>query len=461
MGSGKRVSTRSALCIDVEIAIAAALSGYCARSGLRIVDARGGVPAELESSRVAVAVIGLSREGGFELERVRALAKLLRGAPIVVLARDLGAETAFRLSGLGVADLIELPAEPLDVVARVSLQLANSGRSSMLAALVGESAPIRALRDEVASAARVESKVLIQGETGTGKSLVARLIHDLSTRARAPFVHVDCAALSPTLIESELFGHEKGAFTGAAGLRRGRFELAAGGTIVLDEIGDLDAALQSKLLRVLEDRVFERVGGSQSLPMSARVIAATCHDLLRQVQLGRFRMDLYFRLNVIQLVVPPLRERRDDVPALVRATAMRLCSTLGIASPSFTDSFYDRLRAHGWPGNVRELVNVLERLLVQGGARAYEAEDLAGLLQDAVWQEDSTQTPADRARPARGADSELPDDPDEAADADRIAAALREAGGNVSRVSRRLDLPRGTLRHRIHKYHLDHLIQRD
>jgi len=455
------VSTRTALFVDVEVAYAAALSGWCARSGLRAVDAEGGAPAELEPRAIAVVVLGVARGGDASFERVRALAKLLRGAPIVVLGRDLGAETAFRLSRLGIADLIELPAEPLDVVARVSLQVASSGGSSELAALVGESAPIRALREEVLSASRVESKVLIQGETGTGKSLVARLIHELSHRKQAPFVHVDCAALSPTLIESELFGHEKGAFTGAAGLRRGRFELAAGGTIFLDEIGDLDAALQSKLLRVLEDRVFERVGGSQSLPMNARVIAATCHDLLRQVQLGRFRMDLYFRLNVIQLVVPPLCERRDDVPALVRATAMRLCSTLGIASPSFSDSFYDRLRAHRWPGNVRELVNVLERLLVQSGARVYDAEDLVGLLQDATWEEDSAPTSADRARPARGPDSELPADPDEAADAERIAAALREAGGNVSRVSRRLDLPRGTLRHRIHKYRLDHLIQRD
>jgi transcriptional regulator with GAF, ATPase, and Fis domain len=341
------------------------------------------------------------------------------------------------------------------VVARVAACVATSGEPPELAALVGESASIRALREEVRSIARVESKVLLQGETGTGKSLVARLIHELSQRGAGPFVHVDCAALSPTLIESELFGHEKGAFTGAAGMRRGRFELAAGGTIFLDEIGDLDAPLQSKLLRVLEDRVFERVGGSHSVTMSARVIAATCHDLMREVQRGRFRMDLYFRLNVIKLVVPPLRERIDDLPALVRATAQRLSGTLGVQPPSFTDSFYERLGEHEWPGNVRELVNVVERLLVRGGSRTFDSEDLDGLLQDGT-----ARGPADPS--SREIDlPELDLDPDEAADSERISEALREAGGNVTRVARRLEIARSTLRHRIHKYRLERLIPED
>ena len=450
------MSTRTALLLDVDIACAAAISGWCARNGLRVVDAEGSAPAELEPRSVAVAILGLSRGDDVGFERVRALAKLLRGAPIVVLARGLSSELAFRLSRLGVADLVDLPAPPLDIVARVCSHVATFGGSSELAALVGQSAPMLALRAEVEGTARVESKVLLQGETGTGKGLVARLIHDLSHRKQGPFVHVDCAALSPTLIESELFGHEKGAFTGAAGLRRGRFELAASGTIFLDEIGDLDAPLQSKLLRVLEDRVFERVGGSQSLSMSARVIAATCHDLMRQVQKGRFRQDLYFRLNVIKLVVPPLRERQEDVPALVRATAQRLSATLGIAPPSFADSFYERLRTHAWPGNVRELVNVLERLLVQGGARTYEAVDLDGLLQAEPEPE-----PVARSAGPSPVRPELELEVDEIADAERLANALREAGGNVSRVSRRLELPRGTLRHRIHKYQLEHLIQKD
>jgi DNA-binding NtrC family response regulator len=447
------------LLLDVDVAYAAALSGWSARNGLRVVDAEGGSPAELEPRGIAVAVLGLSRYDDLALERVRALAKLLRGVPIVILSRGVGAEFAFRLSRIGIADLIEVPAEPLDVVARVASHVASVGGSSELAALVGQSAPMQLLQTEILGAAHVESKVLLQGETGAGKGLVARLIHQLSHRKLGPFVHVDCAALSPTLIESELFGHEKGAFTGAAGLRRGRFEAAAGGTIFLDEIGDLDAPLQSKLLRVLEDRVFERVGGSQSQPMSARIIAATCHDLLRQVQKGRFRQDLYFRLNVIKLVVPPLRERLEDMPALVRSTSHQLCSTLGIASPSFADSFYERLRAHTWPGNVRELVNVIERLLVQGGARTFEGRDLDPLLRPEPEHEPAQSVSgAPSAAPMRAA---LDLDVDEAADAERIANALREAGGNVSRVSRRLELPRGTLRHRIHKYRLEHLIQKD
>jgi len=451
------VSRSEVLLIDVDVQSAAPLVGWCARSGLRAVDANGFAPAGLDPAAVAVAVVGLAAGENAELERIRALGKLLRGAPVVALARGLGAEDGFRLCRAGVAELIALPADPLDLVARVSALVAKVGDASELAALVGQSAPMRVLRDEVKGIAGVESKVLLQGETGTGKSLVARLIHELSPRREGPFVHVDCAALSPTLIESELFGHERGAFTGAAGMRRGRFELAAGGTIFLDEIGDLDAALQSKLLRVLEDRVFERVGGSQSLPMNARVIAATCHDLMREVQRGRFRMDLYFRLNVIKLVVPALRERLEDVPALVRATSRRLCATLGVAEPAFADSFYARLATHDWPGNVRELVNVLERLLVRGESRVLEAPDLDGLLEAdaAPASESSSEEVRIESQVPRGLG------PDEAREAELIANALRETGGNVLRVARRLEISRAKVRHRIHKYRLEDLARKD
>ena len=450
-----------ALFLDVETQYAAALGGWCARNSIRVLESHTELTSALGRREVVVVVVGLSGADETAFERVRMVAKTARGVPVVVLGRELGGELAFRCAGLGVAAVIDLPAPTLDVVARVATHVGTGTTSPEVASLIGQSEPMQGLRREVHEAARVDSKVLLQGETGTGKGLVARLVHELSSRRGEPFIHVDCAALSPTLIESELFGHEKHSFTGAGGLRRGRFEIAASGTIFLDEIGDLDATLQSKLLRVLEDRVFERVGGSQSLPMTARVIAATCHDLAQLVSQGRFRPDLYFRLNVISISVPPLRERLDDLPALARAAVERLSETLGIPAPAIGDSFFAPLRQHRWPGNVRELFNVVERILVRGRAGTLEADDLEGLLARSV-------PPPAAVLADRGVEAELrtaasPADlsPSEQADALRLAEALRETGGNVSRVSRRLEMPRGTLRHRIHKYRLDHLVQKD
>jgi two-component system response regulator HydG len=197
--------------------------------------------------------------------------------------------------------------------------MSDSGDAELGRELVGESRAMRRLRAEIRAVAPLRATVLLTGETGTGKGAAARALHARSSRARGPLVHVDCAALSPTLIESELFGHERGAFTGALERRTGRFELAASGTVFLDEIGELDERQQAKLLRVLHDREFERIGGVATLPMTARVVAATSRGLLREVREGRFRADLYFRLNVVPLRLPPLRERRSDVPLLVRA----------------------------------------------------------------------------------------------------------------------------------------------
>ena len=462
------MAERIALLLDLETEYAAALGGWCARHGISVGESDVELAPSLDRRSLAFVVVGLSAHQDTALERVRTVTKAARGAPVIVLARGLGGELAFRCARLGVADIIELPAPTLDVVARVALHAGASSGSPELATLVGQSEAMQQLRREVREAARVESKLLLQGETGTGKGLVARLVHELSSRRREPFVHVDCAALSPTLIESELFGHEKHAFTGAGGLRRGRFEAAGAGTIFLDEIGDLEGPLQSKLLRVLEDRMFERVGGTQSLPMTARVIAATCHDLAHRVEQGRFRPDLYFRLNVITISVPPLRDRIDDVPELARAAVRRIADTLGSAAPALSDSFYARLCEYGWPGNVRELINVVERLLVRGPIGTLEAEDLDGMLVGPGARTSPAPTAAPRPAALRTDDGELrtaasPPDltPAEQADRARIIAALEATGGNVSRTCRRLEMPRGTIRHRIRKYQLEHLIQKD
>ncbi len=451
------MSTRDVLLLDVGVESAAALSGWCARSGLRVVEARLDSVSALDRRTIAIIVVevAVSRDSSFEW--LRGVAKGLRGVPIVVLGHGLSGELGHRLGKMGVIEVIDLPATPMSVVARVSQHVTEPGASAELAQLVGQSEPTRTLREAIRAAGRVDSKVLLQGETGTGKGLIARLIHEGSHRRDDPFIHVDCAALSPTLIESELFGHEKNAFTGAAALRRGRFEMAGRGTIFLDEIGDLDAPLQSKLLRVLEDRQFERVGGGQSLLMTARVIAASCHDLADLVRAGRFRRDLYFRLNVITVDVPPLRDRLEDLPALVAAAVHRFAQSFGVASPEIEHSFIARLTQHAWPGNVRELLNVIERLLARGSTRALCAEDLDGLVEAAA---DAPPREAPR-HILRTAEDEPDLTAEERIDAERIAAALDDAGGNVSRVSRRLEMARGTLRHRIRKYRLEYLIYKD
>lgn len=293
--------------------------------------------------------------------------------------------------------------------------------------IVGSSAAIRRLVEEIRVVAPLDATVLITGETGTGKGLAARAVHAASERAGEPFVHLDCATLAPGLIESELFGHERGAFTGADRAQPGRLERAGRGTLFLDEVGELPPTLQAKLLRVLQDRHFERVGGTTPRAFAARVVAATHRDLEAAVADGAFRADLFFRLHVLHLEIPPLRERLTDLGEL--AAAM-----LGHPPPP---ALLVELAAHDWPGNVRELTSWLERRRVQ---------DALGSAQ--------------RTRVARGRADRVPV-PLSAPAAPLLAQTLREVGGNVSRAARRLGVARTTLRRRIDRYGLGELIPRD
>ena len=247
--------------------------------------------------------------------------------------------------------------------------------------LLGESKPMQDLLRQIARVALSDCTVLIMGESGTGKELVARSIHENSPRAARPLIAVNCAALSDTLLESELFGHEKGAFTGAVSQKLGKLELAQGGTMFLDEVGDMSPPLQTKLLRVLQQREFERVGGTRTLPLDIRVVAATNRDLEADVQAGRFRQDLFFRLNVVILRTPPLRERREDILALAASFAARYAAASDRKIGGFTPSAQRLLLEHGWPGNVRELENAIERAVVLGSTEWIRPEDLPpGLL---------------------------------------------------------------------------------
>lgn len=335
-----------------------------------------------------------------------------------------------------------------------------SAPSGALRVLRGGSAAMTNLRRMLQRIAASDATVLLTGETGTGKGLVAQALHDASPRAAGPFVHVDCASLAASVIESELFGHERGAFTGADVPRAGRLESAALGTLFLDELGELEPRLQAKLLRALQDRVFERVGGTRTLPLRARVVAATNRDLRRAIAEGAFRADLYYRLQVVELELPPLRKRLEDLPELVEYGLREAARRHGRPPPRVLDGFLAALAAHPWPGNVRELLNLVERVLAQGAGSVLDASDLEELLRP--WR-----------GPANGVDVHaVADRPDERMDSrfasarpcddrDRIVTALVTTGGNIARAARRLGLPRTTLRHRIAKHGLAHLIPRD
>jgi transcriptional regulator with GAF, ATPase, and Fis domain len=250
--------------------------------------------------------------------------------------------------------------------------------------MVGRSRPMRTLFDRIARVARTDSTILVRGESGTGKELVARAAHRNSARADRPFIPINCAAITESLLESELFGHEKGAFTGAIGLKKGKLELADRGTLFLDEIGELPLLLQVKLLRAIQEREFERVGGTRPVRVDFRLIAATNRDLEAAVQAGTFRQDLFYRLNVVTLALPPLRERKDDLPLLAEYFVRKHAPRCGRRIRKIAPAALARLEKHHWPGNVRELENVIEQALALGASEDILSDDLPAGLGDAL-----------------------------------------------------------------------------
>src|SRR5467141_624720 len=291
----------------------------------------------------------------------------------LVEATDEAAETVAH--ELGLTDWLVKPADPAEVTA-TARRLIERRRLQQRTGILGESAPIQEVLVKIEQMAPVRSTVLIQGESGTGKELVARAIHDLSPRRGKAFIAVNCAALPETLLESELFGHEKGAFTGAAERRLGRFELANGGTILLDEIGEMPPSTQVKLLRVLEDRSFFRVGGTQPIHVDVRVIAASNKSLKEAVALGTFRDDLFYRLNVLSVYLPPLRERRSDIPLLVRTFITEFAKQHDRNFHGITPDAQQILVDADWPGNVRQLKNLIESMVVLAPEGEIRASDI-------------------------------------------------------------------------------------
>ena len=306
--------------------------------------------------------------------------------------------------------------------------------------IIGQGAAMVKLLDTVSQVASTEATILITGESGTGKEMIANAIHYNSQRVEAPFIKINCAALTETLLESELFGHEKGAFTGADRKREGKFRQAEGGSLFLDEVSEMSQAMQVKLLRVLQEREITRVGGAEVIKIDVRVIAASNKDLKKQIQSGRFREDLFYRLNVVNLFVPPLRERREDIPLLAQHFLNLFAEKNSKSIKGFTPQAMEKLLKYAWPGNVRELMNAVERAVVLSRAEYLDADELALMMANDAVAEKVNQ-------------NSLPENlPLEEVEKRTILEALDIVGGNKSEAARRLGITRKTLRKKLDKY---------
>jgi two-component system nitrogen regulation response regulator NtrX len=389
------------------------------------------------------------------LERLRGRGE---DVPVVLMSGQATVESAVRATKLGAFDYLEKPLDParLLLTVRNALETARLRRRNRelsepraASALIGSSDAMRRLRADVARAAASDARVLVTGENGTGKELVARALHEGSARGAGPFVKVNCAAIPKDLIESELFGHEKGAFTGAAARRIGKVEQADGGSLLLDEVGDMALDAQAKLLRVLEEREVERVGGSETIRVDVRVIAATNQDLAAAIAGGSFREDLYYRLAVIPIRVPPLRERADDVPELVEHFRARFREETGRPLKGVDGDALAALASWSWPGNVRELRNVVERLEIMGEGDRIRAGDVERVLRGARPAGAAPGKPPEPApeEDAAGSLREIL----EATERRIIARALDAAGGTVSEAARHLGLDRANLHRKMRR----------
>ena len=367
-------------------------------------------------------------------------------AQVVLISGHGNIESAVRAIKLGAFDFVEKPLS-LDktvLVVRNALRQrkleaenrALRARVDKTQTMVGESYALRQLREQVAMAAPTNGRVLIYGENGTGKELVARTVHQLSKRRAGPFVEVNCAAIPEELIESELFGHVRGAFTGAVADRRGKFEAADGGTIFLDEIGDMSVKTQAKVLRVLQEQTLEPIGGTQRIKVDARVIAATNKDLQAEIRAARFREDLYFRLNVIPIFVPPLRERQEDIPLLADHFMAEFAREYGRRIKGFDPGARVALQQYPWPGNVRELRNVIERVMIMAPGDAISAGDLGFLDPSGLTRPVGEASPAERLTLHEARDR---------FERELILRTLAEQQNNMSRTAEVLGVERSNL----------------
>ena len=378
----------SVLIVDDEPSILQTLSGLLSDEGFEVSTAVNGYEAlkVIDSESPDLVLLDIWMPGIDGIETLQEIKKSNPHIQVIIITGHGTIETAVRATKLGAFDLIEKPLSIDKVIVAINnalnfrrLEEENKYlRKKTLEknSICGDCAKTRELKKNIAAAAPTDSYILIKGENGTGKELVARTIHQLSSRANQPLIDVNCAAIPAEMIESELFGHEKGALSGALSKKIGKFELASNGTIFLDEIGDMSLITQSKILRVLQDQKIQRVGGSRTISVNVRVIAASNKNLEKEIEAGNFREDLYYRLNVIPIDVPPLRQRIDDIPALVDTFLDEFAQQSRSNRKTISQSALDMLSGYSWPGNVRELKNLIERLVIMVDKDNIDIEDI-------------------------------------------------------------------------------------
>lgn len=437
------------LIVDDEPGVRSALSGVLRDEGYTVEAVSSGEACleRLTRGPVDLVVLDVWLPGMDGLATLARLRERQVDAQIVLISGHGNIESAVRAIKMGAFDFVEKPLslEKTVLVIRNALHqrwLEQENRAlraqvDRTQTMVGESPAMRQLRDQVAMAAPTNGRVLIYGENGTGKELVARTIHNLSRRRNHAFVEVNCAAIPEELIESELFGHVRGAFTGAVADRRGKFEAADGGTIFLDEIGDMSLKTQAKVLRVLQEQTLEAVGGTTRIKVDARVLAATNKDLQSEIRAGNFREDLYFRLNVIPIFVPPLRDRHEDIPLLADHFMAEFAREYGRRPKTFDAGARGALQRYQWPGNVRELRNVIERLVIMVPGDLIGASDLGFLDARAAGRAGFTTEPSGERLTLHEARDRF--------ERDLILRTLAEQQGNMSRTADVLGVERSNL----------------
>ncbi len=444
--------------------------------GYRVLSAASG-EAGVEIARkeaVDLAILDMRLPGMNGLETFRALHALEPKLPVIVMTAFGTTETAIEATKLGAFDYLLKPFDIPDMLSVIvkGLEAGRFMRSpvgldvapdkALGEAIIGRSAAMQEVYKAIGRVAATDATVLIRGESGTGKELAARAIYQHSLRADKPFLIINCVAIPETLLESELFGYEKGAFTGAVQKRVGKIEQAHGGTVFLDEIGDMPFSLQSKMLRLLQEKSIERLGGRETVPVDVRIIAATNRDLEAAIAEGRFREDLYYRLEVVTIRMPPLSRRAGDIPLLTEYFLSRYASLVGVDNPGITDDAKNLLATYPWPGNVRELGNIIQKALIFNRGAPLSPDDIAQAISE-----------KGRIRPSGGSDTENPlrewarrmllhtaserlfEDCMDHAAAALIGEALNIAGGNRSKAAKILGISRPTLHSRIEKYRIE------
>jgi two-component system nitrogen regulation response regulator NtrX len=438
----------SVLVVDDEEGIRLTLAGVLEDEGLSVETAASGEDClkVFERRVFGCVLLDVWLPGIDGIETLGRLKAVYPETAVIMISGHGNIETAVRATRLGALDFIEKPLQ----IDRTILAVRNALRQRQLEAdnrrlreqlddyvMIGDSVPMRALRQQIAIAAPTNGRILIYGESGTGKELVARALHQNSPRAALPFVELNCAAIPEELIESELFGHTKGAFTGATQAKRGKFEQADGGTLLLDEVSDMSLKVQAKVLRVLEEQRFEPVGSNTSVKVDVRIIAATNKRLDEEIERGVFRADLFYRLNVIPFEMPPLRERHEDIPLLVDHFNRKYSAGYNRMPKTFSDEALERLSVYEWPGNVRELRNTIERVVIMSAKETIGADDLPPL------------GTAEGVRPPTSYNFTSYREGRDAYERNYILRKLAESDGNITRAAEALGIDRSHLYRRM------------